>query len=75
MKTITLYFCWTVFIIALCIAASVMLTGCAAMLPGIFQTADDWVTDTAISVEVDKAAMQKETDVKITVDIMNKDKK
>ncbi len=50
-----------------------LLTGCAQMIPGLTQAIDDAVTDEAIGVTVDKAAMQKETDVRITVDVINKD--
>jgi hypothetical protein len=35
---------------------------------------DDAVTDEAIGVSIDKAAMQKDTDIKINIDVTNKDK-
>jgi hypothetical protein len=51
----------------------VCLSSCAQMIPGLTQAIDDAVTDEAVSVTVDKAAMQKDTDVKITIDVINKD--
>lgn len=50
-----------------------MLTGCAQMIPGLTQAMDDYVTDEAVNITIDKAAMQKDTDVRITVDVVNKD--
>lgn len=49
------------------------LSGCAQMIPGLMQALDDAVTDEAIGVSVDKAAMQKDTDVRISVEVINKD--
>lgn len=49
-----------------------MLTGCQ-YLPDIAKTVDDIATDDAISVYVDKDAFQKETDVHVKVDIVNKE--
>jgi hypothetical protein len=51
-----------------------LLTSCAQMIPGLMSAIDDAVTDEAIGVTIDKAAMQKDTDIKITVDVVNKDK-
>lgn len=48
------------------------LTSCTA-LPDIMQTADDIMTDDAITVKVDRDAFKKETDVHISVDVINKD--
>lgn len=45
--------------------------GCSEMMPGLFKTVDDIATDQAIRVEVDKEAMQKNTNVKISVDVIN----
>lgn len=50
------------------------LNSCTAM-PELFKTVDDVATDTAIRVEVDKEALQKDTDVEITVHVLNKDVK
>ena len=44
-------------------------------MPELFKTVDDVATDTAIRVEVDKEALQKDTDVEITVHVLNKDVK
>ena len=49
-----------------------MLTGCQN-IPEIAKTIDDIATDDAISVYVDKDAFQKETDVHVIVDIINKE--
>lgn len=49
------------------------LTSCAQMLPGLMADIDDAVTDQAVGITVDKAAMQKDTDVHIYMKIINKD--
>lgn len=46
-----------------------MLVSCAQMIPGLTQAIDDAVTDQAISVEVDKAAIQKDQNIKINLEI------
>jgi hypothetical protein len=51
------------------------LTGCAEMIPGLMTAIDDAVTDEAVSVTVDKAAIQKDTDIKISVEVVNKDER
>ena len=51
-----------------------LVTSCNAM-PQLFTAVDDIATKSAISVEVDKNAMQKETDVSVNVNVTNKDKK
>jgi len=48
------------------------ITSCSGMWPAVAQTMDDYVTDEAIGVKVDKAAMQKDTDVRISIDVINK---
>lgn len=52
-----------------------MLTGCSAMMPELFKTIDDIATDDAITVQVDRDAIKKDTDVHILVDVVNKDPK
>jgi hypothetical protein len=59
----------TILISILCL----LVTGCAQMIPGLMDAIDDAVTDEAVGVTVDKAAMQKDTDIKIAIDIINKD--
>jgi len=54
---------------------SFVLSGCAQMIPGLTQAIDDAVTDEAVSVVVDKAAMQRDTQIQISVDITNNDSK
>lgn len=49
------------------------LTGCAKMIPGFEAALDDYVTDEAVNITVDKAAMQNDTDIDISVKILNKD--
>jgi len=49
------------------------LFSCGAM-PQFFQTADD-VLDDAISIKVDKSALQREPDLTIQVELKNKDQK
>lgn len=55
--------------------AGAMLTGCSAMMPEMFKTIDDIATDDAITVQVDRDAIKKDTDVHILVDVVNKDPK
>lgn len=43
------------------------------MLPGLFTAVEDIETQEAISLTVDKEAFQKDTDVKISVEVINKD--
>lgn len=49
------------------------MTGCQSLMPGLFQTVDDIATDTAVQIQVDKAAIQKDTDIIISVKVQNKD--
>jgi hypothetical protein len=51
----------------------IALSGCSAMMPGLFQTVDDIATDTALRVEIDKEAFQKDTDVNVSIEVKNKD--
>ena len=55
-----------------CLFFTLSLQSCSQWIPAVGQALDDAVTDEAIGVTVDKAAMQKDTDVKITVDVINK---
>ena len=50
-----------------------LLTGCAQMLPGLFSAVEDIETQEAITLTVDKEAFQKDTDVKISIEVKNKD--
>lgn len=50
-----------------------LLTGCAQMLPGLFSAVEDIETQEAITLTVDKEAFQKDTDVKISIEVTNKD--
>jgi|GEM_PF-1442124 hypothetical protein len=52
---------------------SLVLSGCSQMLPGLFSAIEDIETQEAISLTVDKEAFQKDTDVKISVEVINKD--
>lgn len=54
------------------IALSMLLTGCAQMLPGLFSAVEDIETQEAITLTVDKEAFQKDTDVKISIEVTNK---
>jgi hypothetical protein len=55
------------------IALSMLLTGCAQLLPGLFSAVEDIETQEAITLTVDKEAFQKDTDVKISIEVTNKD--
>jgi hypothetical protein len=57
------------------IIAMAILSGCSAMVPDMFKTIDDIATDDAITVQVDRDAIKKDTDVHIIVDVVNKDAK
>jgi hypothetical protein len=54
-------------------ALSMLLTGCAQLLPGLFSAVEDIETQEAITLTVDKEAFQKDTDVKISIEVTNKD--
>lgn len=49
-----------------------LISGCAQMMPGLFQAVDDIATNESVSVSVDKAAIQKDKDIQINVNITNK---
>ena len=51
----------------------ILLTSCGT-LPQLYQSIDDIATDDAIKISVDKDAFKKDTDVHVTVDVINKDK-
>lgn len=44
------------------------------MMPELFKAVDDIATDTAVKVEIDKEAFQKDTDVTVSIEVKNKDK-
>ena len=52
------------------ILAYLFLCSCAS-LPQFFQAVEDIETDTALSVELSKDAMQKEKDVHVTITVQN----
>ena len=56
----------------LLIGTVALFTSCSA-LPQLGQDATTILTDNVLSISVQKEAMQKETDLKITVEITNKD--
>lgn len=56
-----------------CAVLSMLLTGCAQLLPGLFSAVEDIETQEAITLTVDKEAFQKDTDVKISIEVTNKD--
>ena len=51
-------------------AALLLLTGCS---PAFFSAAEDIATQEAIFLKVDREALQKDTDVKISVEVINKE--
>ena len=55
------------------VSLSMLLTGCSQMLPGLFSAVEDIETQEAITLTVDKEAFQKDTDVKISIEVTNKD--
>ena len=56
-----------------CYFLTLLVSTSCAQLPSFFQAVDDIETDTAILVQVDKEAIQKDTDVYIQVNVQNKD--
>ena len=58
------------FLVGCCLT---LLNGCTHIDPGLTKDLDDAITDQVIRVEVDKEAMQKDTDIEISVRIINKD--
>lgn len=50
-----------------------LLTGCAAMMPDAIKTNNEVAPGDCITIKVDRTAFKKDTDVKITVDAVNKD--
>lgn len=45
--------------------------GCAKMIPGLTDAIDDMVSENAIEVNVNKEAIQKDTNIDVTVHIVN----
>ena len=56
----------------LCIA-SIILTSCAAMLPDVLKTVEEIENDGAVTIQINKEAIQKKTNVKIYCDVINTD--
>lgn len=50
----------------------VCLQSCTA-LPTLFDDAEKIADDTAVKVEVSREAMQRDTDLKVTIEVVNKD--
>jgi len=50
-----------------------IMVACSALNPDFFKAVDDIATDTAIKIEVDKAACGKDTNVNANVYIHNKE--
>lgn len=46
---------------------------CCSYLPEMAQTIDDIETSDTVSVIIDKEAFKKDTDVRVNIDILNKD--
>lgn len=61
------------YIIIICTVCAIICTGCAKMIPGLMDELDDMVSENAVEVNVNKEAMQKDTDVDVSVKITNKD--
>jgi len=54
------------------IAMTLVLFGCQ-YLPQVAESIEQIATDDAISIQIDKDAFQKDTDVSVTVQIKNKE--
>jgi hypothetical protein len=50
----------------------IILSGCQS-LPQLFTAAEEIADDTAIKTEISREALQKDTDVEITIKVSNKD--
>jgi len=59
-------------VITLTISVIFLFTGCTA-LPGMFDDIEKIADNDAITIKVDKDALQQNTDVKVTIDVLNKD--
>ena len=60
-----------ILILVICTWGLLSLSSCNSM-PDLFKTADD-VFDDAIKITVDKSAIQRDTDVSVTVEVVNKE--
>ena len=52
-----------------------LLTSSCTAMPEMFQTIDNIATDGVIQVQIDKEAFQKDTNIHVNVDILNRDVK
>lgn len=50
-----------------------LLTGCASWIPGMEDFMDDYITDDAVSISIHKEALQKDTDLCVSVGLLNKE--
>ena len=50
----------------------IFLTGCAGIMPDVATITHD-ICDSVVSVEIDRDAFKQDTDVHVTVDVLNKD--
>lgn len=57
----------------ICLVCLINLVGCAQMLPELFKSVEQIADDDAIKLQVSREAIQKETDVTISVSVTNKD--
>jgi hypothetical protein len=57
-----------------CLLITSLLTSCAGT-PEIFQAVENIATDGVIQVQIDKEAFQKDTNIHVNVDILNRDVK
>lgn len=55
------------------VAASLLFSACSPIWSDLGKDLTDIANDDVISVQVDKGAMQKDTDVEVSVKITNKD--
>lgn len=50
----------------------ILLTGCAQWIPGLTDVMDDYITDDAVCVSIHKQAIQKDTDLNVQIELVNK---
>lgn len=51
------------------------LTSCGSMTPTIFQSLDDIATDDVATATVYKGAMRRDTNVLVSIEVTNRDRK
>lgn len=54
------------------VAFATLLVGCSSIIPDMMKTIDSVATEDAITIQVDRDALNKDTDVHVLLDVVNK---